>query len=88
VLRELLHGALADAREFVGEVVGDLRQEAVLTDDEVLARYEGQRGDPVAVLQFVQGSTGLQGRAAVDEALKYEREMEKMWAGRVGEGGV
>lgn len=83
-MRELLHGAVADAREFVGEVVGDLRQEAALTDDEVLARYEGQRGDPWAVLSFVQGSTGLQGQAAVDEALRYEREMEGLWAGRTG----
>lgn len=78
-MRQLVHDALADAREMVGDVVRDLRQDAQLSDDEVLARYETHRGDPWALMGFVKAQTGLTGEAALGEALRYEREMERLW---------
>lgn len=86
-MRGLVHEGLAGARDMVREVVGDLRGEAELTDDEVLARYETHRDDPVAKLTFVQQQTGLGGAELLDEGLRYEQEMEKLWSRRVG-GGV
>jgi hypothetical protein len=90
-MREMVHEAIAGAREFLGEVVGDLRGEARLSDDELLARYEGQhRGRPWAMMEFA-GSTLRQARPfdyaqgdgggggdVLGEALRYEAEMEKL----------
>ena len=51
-MRDIMHDAVAEARELVSGVVGDLRQENRLTDDEVLQRYEAQhRGKPWAMVQ-------------------------------------
>lgn len=77
-MRELVHSALAEARGFVGQVVGDLRTESRLTDDEVLARYETQhRGNPLAIMRFAaQGQA--RGGDVLGEALRYEAEMERM----------
>ena len=84
-MREMVHEALAGAREMVGEVVGDLRAEARLTDDEVLARYVGQhQGKPWAMLEFAQAAGGGD---VLEEALRYEKEMEKL-LGRRGQGGA
>jgi len=82
-MRTLVHGALAEAREMVGQVVRDLRQ-GQLSDDEVLARYETQRGNPLAILEFAR--TRAPGDA-VNEALRYEREMETLRAKRLAGGG-
>jgi hypothetical protein len=87
-MRDLIHNAVADAREMVGGLVQDLRGENRLSDDEVLARYSVHRDDPVAKLHFVQQQTGLQGQALLDEGLKYEQEMEKLWGQRMGGGGA
>ena len=81
-MRNIVHDAMADAREMIGQVVTDLRQEAQLTDDEVLARYEGQRGNPFAIMQFAQQQVP-QGGDVLGEALRYEGEMEKLWQKRV-----
>ena len=96
-MREMVHEALAGAREMVGEVVGDLRAEARLTDDELLARYVDQhQGRPWAMLDFAQGAVSTvstdgstdkrMGRRGdvLDEALRYEREMEGMLRKRGG----
>ena len=84
-MREMVHEALAGAREMVGEVVGDLRAEARLTDDEVLARYVGQhQGKPWAMLEFAQAAGGGD---PVVEALRYEKEMEKLLGKAAGRGG-
>ena len=84
-MRTLVHGAMAEARDIMGQVVDDLRQGAELSDDEVLARYETQhRGKPLAMLEFAQS------RAPADplnEALRYEQEMEKLRARKIGQGG-
>jgi len=78
-MRELVHSALAGAREMVGDVVHDLRGEARLTDDELLARYEAQhRGKPFEMIRFAAGQAG--GVDVLEEALRYEREMERMMA--------
>lgn len=83
-MRDIVHSALAGAREFLGEVVGDLRGEARLSDDELLARYEQQhRGQPWAMMEFA--GTQAQGGDVLGEALRYEAQMEKMLKGR-GEG--
>lgn len=81
-MREIVHDAMADARQMIGEVVGDLRQEARLTDDELLARYEQQRGDPWKIVQFAQQKVGQGGGDVLNEALRYEREMERLRAKR------
>jgi len=81
-MRSIVHDAMAGAREMIGQVVTDLRQEAQLTDDEVLARYEGQRGNPFAIMQFAQQQVP-QGGDVLGEALRYEGEMEKLWQKRV-----
>jgi len=81
-MRGIVHDAMAGAREMIGQVVGDLRQEAQLSDDEVLARYEQQRGNPFAIMQFAQQKVG-QGGDVLGEALRYEGEMERLWAKRV-----
>ncbi len=81
-IRQMVHDALADARETVAEVVQDMRQDNQLTDDELLGRYETQRGNPMRVLRFVQQETGLSGDALLDEAVTYEREMEGLWRRR------
>ena len=81
VMREMVHEAIAGARDFLGEVVGDLRGEARLTDDELLTRYEQQhRGQPWAMIDFAGGQA--QGGDVLGEALRYEAEMEKMMRGR------
>jgi len=73
----MVHEAIAGARDFLGEVVGDLRGEARLTDDELLARYEQQhRGQPWAIVQFA--GTQAQGGDVLGEALRYEAQMEKL----------
>ena len=77
-MRELVHEALAGAREMVDQVVGDLRAEGKLTDDEVLTRYESQhRGRPWAILDFAQQQAPA-GGDALSEALKYESALEKL----------
>jgi len=82
-MREMVHEALAGARELVGEVVGDLRGEARLSDDELLARYEQQhRGRPWAIMDFA--GTQAQGGDVLGEALRYEAEMEKLRGRGVG----
>jgi len=81
-MRGIVHDAMADAREMIGQVVQDVRDEARLSDDEVLARYEGQRGNPFAIMQFAQQKVG-QGGDVLGEALRYEGEMEKLWQKRV-----
>ena len=81
-MRNIVHDAMADAREMIGQVVQDVRDEARLSDDEVLARYEGQRGNPFAIMQFAQQKVG-QGGDVLGEALRYEGEMEKLWQKRV-----
>jgi hypothetical protein len=78
-MRDVMHQALGEAREMMGDVVGDLRADNVLTDDEVLARYEVHRFDPSAKLAFVQDRTGLAGDALMEEAVRYEREMEDLY---------
>jgi len=76
-MRGMVHEAIAGARDFLGEVVGDLRGEARLTDDELLARYEQQhRGQPWAIVQFA--GTQAQGGDVLGEALRYEAQMEKL----------
>ena len=81
-MRELVHEALAGARDMVGEVVNDLRKENRLTDDEVLIRYEQQhRGNPWAMISFAQQSGA---RDPVGQAVRYEAEMEKMVQRRMG----
>jgi hypothetical protein len=82
-MREMVHEAIAGARDFLGEVVGDLRGEARLSDDELLARYEGQhRGQPWKMLEFAGETLGVsenpKGRDVLGEALRYEAEMEKL----------
>lgn len=85
-MRDIVHSALADARQMVGQVVGDLRGEAKLTDDEVLARYETQhRGKPWAVMEFAGQQAG--GGDVLKEALRYEREMERLLQQRQPQGG-
>jgi len=81
-MRSIVHDAMAGAREMIGQVVQDVRDEARLSDDEVLARYEGQRGNPLAIMQFAQ-QQAPQGGDVLGEALRYEGEMEKLWAKRV-----
>ena len=83
-LREVMHNALADARDVVGDVVQQAAAGAQLTDDELLARYEQHRQDPVAKVEFTRQRTGLQGDALIEEALRYEAEMEKLWSDRGG----
>jgi len=83
-MRQLVHDALAGAREMVGEVVRDLRGETQLSDDELLARYEREhRGRPFEMIRFAAAQVG--GGDALEEALRYEREMEKLMRGRVSE---
>ena len=83
-MRGLVHEALAGARELVGEVVGDLREEARLSDDELLARYVAEhRGRPWAMVQLAQAAGAGD---ALEEALRYEREMERMLAATGGRG--
>lgn len=81
-MRNIVHDAMADAREMIGQVVQDVRAEARLSDDEVLARYEQQRGNPFAIMQFAQQHTP-QGGDVLGEALRYEGDMERLWAKRV-----
>jgi len=78
-MREIVHDALVDAREMVGQVVGDLRGDARLTDDEVLARYEQMhRGRPGAILDFAKRQAG--GGDTLGQALEYEQRMERLMA--------
>ncbi len=78
----MVHEALAGARDLLGEVVGDLRGEARLSDVELLARDEQQhRGQPWAMMEFA--GTQAQGRDVLGEALRYEAEMEKLRASNV-----
>lgn len=85
-MREMVHDALVGARAMVGQVVGDLRGEAKLTDDEVLARYETQhRGKPWAIMQFAGQQAG--GGDVLKEALRYEGEMERLVQQRQPQGG-
>lgn len=81
-MRSIVHDAMADAREMIGQVVQDARDEARLSDDEVLATYEQQRGNPFAIMQFAQQRVGA-GGDVMGEALRYEQEMEKLWSKRV-----
>lgn len=84
-MRDIMHDAVAGARELVGDVVADLRQENRLTDDEVLRRYEQQhRGKPWAMVQFAQVQAAP-GRDPLEEALRYEREMEELMRKRGGQ---
>lgn len=77
-MKDLVHDALAEARDLVGEVVQDARQDNKLTDDQVLAQYETIRGDPWQVIRFTEQKTGLEGLDAVREAARYEQQMEKL----------
>jgi len=84
-MRDIMHDAVAEARELVSGVVGDLRQENRLTDDEVLQRYEAQhRGKPWAMVQFAQ-SQAAAGRDVLEEALRYEQQMEELMRKRGGQ---
>jgi hypothetical protein len=83
-MKDLVHDALAEARDLVGEVVAEGRQDNALTDDQVLAQYETMRGDPWQVIRFTEEKTGLRGREAVREAARYEQEMERLRAGGTG----
>ncbi len=75
--RELMHDAVAEAREVVGSVVRDLRSENTFSNDELLTRYEQQhRGRPFALLDFAAGQAG--GGDAMTEALRYEQQMEQL----------
>lgn len=82
-MRQVMHDAVAEAREMMGSVVDDLRSENVLTEDELLTRYEQQhQGRPFAILDFA-GQKG--GGDAMTEALRYEKQMEQL---RTKRGGV
>lgn len=87
-MRDLVHGALAGAHELLQEVGQELAASNELTDDELLARYEGQRDSPWAVLEFTRQTIGAGSMLApevVREALRYEREMERLRRERGGE---
>jgi 2-polyprenyl-6-methoxyphenol hydroxylase-like FAD-dependent oxidoreductase len=76
-MREIVHDALADAREMVGQVVSDLRGEARLTDDEVLARYEREhQGRPWAIVDFARQQSP--GGDVLGQAMRYEEQMERL----------
>ena len=84
-MRTMVHDALVGARELIRDVVGDLRAEAELSEDELLGRYEQQhRGDPFAIVEFARQEGAVN---AIEEGLRYEAEMEKLLRKRV-EGGV
>ncbi len=84
-MRTMVHDALVGARELVADVVGDLRDQAELSEDELLGRYEQQhRGDPFAIVEFARQSGAGD---ALQEGLRYEAEMETLMKKRA-EGGV
>ena len=76
-MRELLHETLADTRSFVGDLVGTLRADRRLTDDEVLAQYSTIRGNVPALIQFAERQVAA-GDDPLQEALRYEKEMEAL----------
>ena len=81
-MRALVHDAVADAREMVGDLVRDLRESNTFTEDEQLRRYERlHKGRPLATLQFAEQAVGP-GPHVLDEALRYEARMEEAWAKR------
>ena len=80
-MRQMIHEALAGARDMVGKVVESATAGQELGDDEVLARYVSQhRGRPWAIVNFAQ----REGGGGLDEALKYEGEMEQLLRMRTG----
>ena len=80
-MRDIVHSALAGAREFLGEVVGDLRGEARLSDDEALTLYDREhRGRPFAMIEFARQRAA--GGDVLEEALRYEQAMEELMKGR------
>lgn len=86
MMRELMHDAVAEARELVGGVMGDLRRENRLTDDELLRRYEQQhRGQPWAMVRFAQQQAP--GGDVLEQALRYEQQMEELMKKRTGSAG-
>jgi len=81
-----MHDAVAEAREMVGSVVGELRAENTFSDDELLTRYEQQhQGRPFAILDFTAGQAG--GGDAMAEGLRYEQQMEQLLKQRVQQQG-
>lgn len=76
-MREMVHEAIAGAREFLGDVVQDLRGEARLSDDEALTVYETHRGNPFAILEFTQ-QRAPSGVDPLGAALEYEAAMESL----------
>jgi len=90
-MREIIHEALAGARDVVGQVVQGVAQEQRRGDAAVLARYVGaHRGNPWALVNFAQREAGgqLDQAGVLQEALRYEKEMEGMLRERQGGGGV
>ena len=68
---------MADTRSFLSDVVGDLRDENRLSDDEVLAQYSAMRGNVPQLIAFAQERAPA-GEDPLQEALRYESEMEAL----------
>lgn len=76
-MRDLIHGAVGDARELLDGVVGSIKKEnGRLSDEEALARYVAQhRGDARAIAAFA--ARFGKGETPLHAAYRYEKTMEK-----------
>lgn len=82
-MRRLMADAMMGSRDMLRDVVTDLSNENVLTEDEQLAQYEAMRGNPLALMQFTAQRVPP-GGDVLAEAQKYEEAMEDLWTKKAG----
>jgi len=84
-VREMLHGAVAGARDIVGDVVQVFRDGNQVTDDEALAQYAKVWDRPTELMAYVARHAPA-GSDVLEEAVKYEKEMYPLMRARMGGG--
>jgi len=82
-MRDILHGAVAEAREVVNGVVEDFGDSNAITDDEALAQYAKIWDKPQELIAFAM-QYAAPGSDPMTEALRYEEEMYPLFKQRGG----
>ena len=82
-MRQMMRQAVEGVRDTMGEVAGAFRGGG-LTDSEIVTRYLNEhRGNIPALLEFAR-QNAPEGGNVMQEALRYEREMERRIEARGG----